>query len=94
MDCADAVLSNDSGLMHVAAALQKPLAVIYGSTSPEHTPPLAKKVAIISREMECAPCFERECPKVHHKCLRDLMPQQVIEALDGLVPQLLKSAIH
>ncbi len=87
MDCADVVLSNDSGLMHVAAALQKPLAVIYGSTSPEHTPPLAERVTIISKKIECAPCFERECPKVHHKCLRDLMPQQVLDALNALIPQ-------
>ncbi|WP_331344748.1 lipopolysaccharide heptosyltransferase II [Cellvibrio sp. UBA7661] len=87
MDCADAVLSNDSGLMHIAAALQKPLAVIYGSTSPEHTPPLAQRVSIISNKIECAPCFERECPKVHHKCLRELMPQQVIAALDALTAQ-------
>lgn len=83
--CADAVLSNDSGLMHIAAALQIPLAVIFGSTSPEHTPPLSKQVSIISHKIECSPCFERECPKVHHKCLRDLMPQQVLGALDALV---------
>lgn len=87
MDCADAVLSNDSGLMHIAAALQKPLAVIFGSTSPDHTPPLAERVAIISNKIECSPCFERECPKVHHKCLRELMPQQVMNALNNLVAQ-------
>lgn len=87
MACADAVLSNDSGLMHIAAALQKPLAVIYGSTSPEHTPPLTKQVAIISNKIDCAPCFERECPKLHHKCLRELMPQQVLSALDALLAQ-------
>ena len=85
MACADVVLSNDSGLMHIAAALQKPLAVIYGSTSPEHTPPLSNSVSIISNKIECAPCFERECPKVHHKCLRELMPQQVLVALNNLL---------
>ena len=87
MACADLVLSNDSGLMHIAAALQKPLAVIFGSTSPEHTPPLGQQVSIISSKIECSPCFERECPKVHHKCLRELMPQQVMAALDGLIEQ-------
>ena len=87
MACADLVLSNDSGLMHIAAALQKPLAVIFGSTSPEHTPPLGQQVSIISNKIECSPCFERECPKVHHKCLRELMPQQVMLALDELMSQ-------
>ena len=87
MSCADLVLSNDSGLMHIAAALQKPLAVIFGSTSPEHTPPLGQQVSIISNKIECSPCFERECPKVHHKCLRELMPQQVMLALDELMAQ-------
>ena len=87
MACADVVLSNDSGLMHIAAALQKPLAVIYGSTSPEHTPPLTHQVSIISNKVECSPCFERECPKEHHKCLRELMPQQVLTALNALIAQ-------
>lgn len=87
MACADAVLSNDSGLMHIAAALQKPLAVIYGSTSPEHTPPLSGQVSIISNKIECSPCFERECPKVHHNCLRELMPQQVLAALHELLAE-------
>ncbi len=85
--CADVVLSNDSGLMHIAAALNKPLAVIYGSTSPEHTPPLSNSVRIISHKVECAPCFERECPKVHHKCLRNLMPQQVLQSLNSLLAE-------
>ncbi len=85
--CADAVLSNDSGLMHIAAALQKPLAVIFGSTSPEHTPPLSNQVSIISNKIECSPCFERECPKEHHKCLRELMPQQVLVALQELLAE-------
>lgn len=85
MDCADAVISNDSGLMHIAAALQKPLVVVFGSTSPDHTPPLSDCVKIVTNKIECSPCFERECPKVHHKCLRELMPAQVFSALDELM---------
>jgi len=85
MDCADAVVSNDSGLMHIAAALQKPLVVIFGSTSPDHTPPLSNCVSIVTNNVECSPCFERECPKVHHKCLQELMPSQVFAALDALL---------
>lgn len=85
MSYADAVISNDSGLMHIAAALQKPLVVVFGSTSPEHTPPLSDQVSILSINLDCSPCFERECPKVHHKCLRDLMPEQVLAALETVL---------
>jgi len=85
MACADAVLTNDSGLMHIAAALQKPLVVVYGSTSSEHTPPLSHAVKVVSNQLDCSPCFERECPLQHHKCLRELMPQQVLSALNELL---------
>jgi heptosyltransferase-2 len=84
MACADAVLSNDSGLMHIAAALAVPLVVVYGSTSPEHTPPLTRQVRIVSNKIECSPCFERECPKVHLRCLKDLSPVLVLDALQKL----------
>lgn len=86
MQCADAVISNDSGLMHIAAALQVPLVVVYGSTSPGFTPPLAERVKIVSNGIECSPCFERECPKQHHKCMQELMPVQVLAALENLLP--------
>lgn len=78
------VISNDSGLMHIAAALQRPLVAIYGSTSPKYTPPLAEKVAIVHTEIECRPCFQRECPLGHLKCLKELYPQQVLNAITKL----------
>lgn len=84
MSIASAVVSNDSGLMHIAAALGRPLVVLYGSTSPDFTPPLSDDVMILNNNIECSPCFKRECPKVHHKCLKDLMPQQVLAALKAL----------
>src|SRR5690606_36933503 len=83
---ADAVVSNDSGLMHIAAALQRPLVVIYGSTSPAFTPPLTERVRIVSTAIECSPCFERECPKQHHRCLKDLPPSMVLDALQDVAP--------
>lgn len=84
MSCAQAVVSNDSGLMHVAAALELPLVAVYGSTSPEFTPPLAEQVEIIRTGIDCSPCFERTCRFGHYACLRDLPPQQVINALQRL----------
>lgn len=78
------VISNDSGLMHIAAALQCSLVAVYGSTSPKYTPPLAENVAIVHTDIECRPCFKRECPLGHLKCLKELYPQQVITAINKL----------
>ena len=85
LSCAAAVVSNDSGLMHVAAALNRPLVAVYGSTSPQFTPPLADQVEIVRLGIECSPCFERTCRFGHYDCLRLLKPRAVIEALDRLV---------
>ncbi|NQD92585.1 lipopolysaccharide heptosyltransferase II [Pseudomonas sp. CrR25] len=85
LSCASAVVSNDSGLMHVAAALNRPLVAVYGSTSPQFTPPLAEQVEIVRLGLECSPCFERTCRYGHYNCLRELAPQLVLDALDRLV---------
>ncbi|MCK9564240.1 MAG: lipopolysaccharide heptosyltransferase II, partial [Bacteroidales bacterium] len=85
LSLASAVVSNDSGLMHVAAALARPLVVLYGPTSPGFTPPLAKEVEVLSIAVDCGPCFQRECPKGHQKCLVDISPTRVLDALDRLM---------
>ncbi len=77
----NSVVSNDSGLMHVAAAVGCKVIGVYGSTSPEYTPPLAKDVHIVHTGIECRPCFKRECPLGHLKCLKDLSPKLVLDKL-------------
>ncbi|MBT0570079.1 lipopolysaccharide heptosyltransferase II [Curvibacter sp. CHRR-16] len=88
---AHAVVSNDSGLMHVAAAFHVPQVAVFGSSSPLHTPPLSDKAHVIwlkedpqyQPALDCAPCFERACPLGHTRCLQDISPERVLQALQA-----------
>ncbi|WP_369601164.1 lipopolysaccharide heptosyltransferase II [Hahella sp. SMD15-11] len=81
LSCADQVVSNDSGLMHVAAALDRPLVVVYGSTSPGFTPPLSDQAHTVQSTIECSPCFERTCRFGHYACLTELKPETVMKEI-------------
>ncbi len=84
LSCVSGVVSNDSGLMHVAAALDKPMIALYGSSSPTFTPPLSDKVRILNLNLPCSPCFQRVCPLQHFKCMNDMLPEYVLSQLDLL----------
>jgi len=89
---ARAVISNDSGLMHVAAAFGVPQIAVFGSSSPLHTPPLNDRARVLwlkddaayQPPLDCAPCFQRECPLGHTRCLYDITPERVLQTLRSM----------
>lgn len=81
MSLCDTIISNDSGLMHIAAALDKKLIAIYGSSDPHHTPPMHPNAVIEYLGLNCSPCFKRECPLGHLNCLKQLPPTAIIKSI-------------
>ena len=79
------MVSNDSGLMHVAAAFGIPQAAVFGSTSPQHTPPLNPRARVLwlkdELNLDCMPCFERTCRFDHYRCLVEVSAPRVDDAL-------------
>ncbi len=81
LSLADVAVSNDSGLMHVAAATGVRVLALFGSSDPAHTPPLSSKAEILHLGLDCSPCMKRVCPLGHTRCLVDLVPATVIDRL-------------
>lgn len=80
-----AAIANDSGMMHIAAALGVPLVGVFGPTSPQHTPPLSPKAEVVWSRPSCAPCFQRTCPLSHHECMQSLQPDTVVQAMNRVM---------
>jgi heptosyltransferase-2 len=74
-------VSNDSGLMHVAAAVGTSLVAIFGSSTPDYTPPMSDRTSIMYTGIVCSPCFARTCRYGHYRCLRDIPVARVLKEI-------------
>ncbi|WP_303902521.1 lipopolysaccharide heptosyltransferase II [Thiohalomonas denitrificans] len=85
LSLAQVMVTNDSGLMHIGAAVGTEIVALYGSSSPNYTPPLTRRKVVFFRELECSPCFERTCPYGHTRCLGEIKPSMVLEKIQEII---------
>ncbi len=94
MSICNTVISNDSGLMHIAAALDKKVIAIFGSSDPCHTPPMHPDAVIEYLGLSCSPCFKRECPLGHLNCLKQIQPVKISAYLTNRTSQKIKDSVR
>ncbi|MBC7455577.1 MAG: lipopolysaccharide heptosyltransferase II [Massilia sp.] len=82
---ASAVVANDSGLLHIASALNRPVIGLYGPTDPDHAPPFSDMAKSLSLRLSCAPCRQRECPLGHHDCMEKMGAELVWQELKPML---------
>jgi len=82
---AKAVVSNDSGLLHIASALNRPIVAIYGPTDPQHAPPFSDAAVSLSLQLDCSPCRQRECPLLHQNCMKNIEAEMVWQSLQPIL---------
>jgi heptosyltransferase-2 len=75
----DLLITNDSGPMHLAASLGVPCLALFGPTDPSRTRPVGRGNQVLYTDRWCSPCFRRRCPLLHHRCMRDLSVDQVVD---------------
>ena len=78
-------ITNDSGLMHIAAAVDRPVVAVYGSITPKYTPPLTKKAEIQYLNLDCSPCWKKQCPFGHYNCMQNLEVDRVYASANKLL---------
>jgi heptosyltransferase-2 len=90
LSCARVVVANDSGPMHLAAAVGVPVAAFFGPTDPGRTAPSGVPAIVLDRYVFCSPCFLKECP-YGHECMREITPEDALRAVEELLTSSLSS---
>ena len=88
LDQLDLLVTNDSGPMHLAAGLGVACVALFGPTDPTRTRPVGPEHQVLYTDRWCSPCFRKRCPLIHHRCMRDLSVEQVVDSSIRLLDSL------